>query len=139
MGARSLLLLALAFSAGGVDAAVYLGLGHAFPANMTGNTVLIAIAVARGGGGDAGHWPLEPALARIVAPRAAGRRSLVAVRMRRAGRSGDRASRPRRRAHPAGSDAWADERRSARKNGRLPNAASAGMIHIAWNPFVPRY
>jgi uncharacterized membrane protein YoaK (UPF0700 family) len=44
---------ALAFAAGGVDAGVYLGLGHAFPANMTGNTVLLAIAAARGAGSDA--------------------------------------------------------------------------------------
>ena len=40
----------LAFAAGGVDAATYLGLGHAFPANMTGNTVLIGVAVAQGAG-----------------------------------------------------------------------------------------
>lgn len=42
-------LLALAFAAGSVDAISYLGLGRAFPANMTGNTVLLAIAVAQGG------------------------------------------------------------------------------------------
>ena len=42
-------LLALAFAAGSVDAISYLGLGRAFPANMTGTTVLLAIAVARGG------------------------------------------------------------------------------------------
>jgi uncharacterized membrane protein YoaK (UPF0700 family) len=45
-------LLALAVAAGSVDAISYLGLAHAFPANMTGNTVLLAIALARGGGGD---------------------------------------------------------------------------------------
>lgn len=40
----------LAFAAGGVDAASYLGLGHAFPANMTGNTVLLGVAIARADG-----------------------------------------------------------------------------------------
>jgi uncharacterized membrane protein YoaK (UPF0700 family) len=33
-----------------MDAITYLGLGHAFPANMTGNTVLLGVAVARGDG-----------------------------------------------------------------------------------------
>ena len=46
-------LLALAFAAGSVDAVVYLGLGHAFPANMTGNTVLLGIATAHGDATDA--------------------------------------------------------------------------------------
>ena len=50
---RDLRLLALAFAAGSVDAATYLGLGHAFPANMTGNTVLLGIAVAHGNATDA--------------------------------------------------------------------------------------
>lgn len=31
-----------------MDATTYLGLGHAFPANMTGSTVLLDVAVARG-------------------------------------------------------------------------------------------
>jgi len=47
------LLLALAFAGGSVDASTYLAIGHAFPANMTGNTVLVALAVVRGAGGDA--------------------------------------------------------------------------------------
>ena len=46
-------MLLLAAAAGSVDAISYLGLGHAFPANMTGNTVLLAIALARGGDGSA--------------------------------------------------------------------------------------
>jgi uncharacterized membrane protein YoaK (UPF0700 family) len=46
-------LLVLAFAAGSVDAISYLGLGRAFPANMTGNTVLLAIAIARGGSAHA--------------------------------------------------------------------------------------
>lgn len=41
-------LLALAVAAGSVDAISYLGLAHAFPANMTGNTVLLALSLARG-------------------------------------------------------------------------------------------
>jgi uncharacterized membrane protein YoaK (UPF0700 family) len=54
--------LALSFAGGTVDAGAYLGLGHVFPANMTGNTVLLAIAVARGGTTD---------LARVAAALAA--------------------------------------------------------------------
>ena len=44
---RNALLLALAFSAGYVDALSYLGLGRVFTANMTGNTVLLGIAIAQ--------------------------------------------------------------------------------------------
>lgn len=44
---------ALAFSAGGVDAVSYLGLGHVFTANMTGNTVLLAVAAAEHSAGRA--------------------------------------------------------------------------------------
>ena len=40
------LLLALAFAAGYIDALSYLGLSRVFTANMTGNTVLLAIALA---------------------------------------------------------------------------------------------
>lgn len=36
-----------------MDAATYLGLGQVFTANMTGNSVLLAIAVAKGSGGAA--------------------------------------------------------------------------------------
>jgi uncharacterized membrane protein YoaK (UPF0700 family) len=46
-------LLALAAAAGVVDAASYLGLGRVFTANMTGNTVLLGVALARGSGADA--------------------------------------------------------------------------------------
>jgi uncharacterized membrane protein YoaK (UPF0700 family) len=42
----NLMLAALTFSAGYFDAVSYLGLGHVFTANMTGNTVLLGIAVA---------------------------------------------------------------------------------------------
>lgn len=48
-------LLGLALTAGGVDAATYIALGRAFPANMTGNTVLLAIDIVGKGGGDAWH------------------------------------------------------------------------------------
>jgi uncharacterized membrane protein YoaK (UPF0700 family) len=47
------LLLALALGAGMVDASNYLGLGLVFTANMTGNTVLLGVALARGSGADA--------------------------------------------------------------------------------------
>jgi uncharacterized membrane protein YoaK (UPF0700 family) len=42
--------LALALAGGVIDAASYLGLGQVFTANMTGNTVLIGVALARGSG-----------------------------------------------------------------------------------------
>jgi uncharacterized membrane protein YoaK (UPF0700 family) len=42
----NLMLVALTFSAGYLDAVSYLGLGHVFTANMTGNTVLLGIAIA---------------------------------------------------------------------------------------------
>lgn len=45
-------LLALALGAGVTDATSYLGLGHVFTANMTGNTVLVAVAAVQGHGGD---------------------------------------------------------------------------------------
>ena len=41
---RDMMLFLLALSAGSADAWSYLGLGHAFVANMTGNTVLLGIA-----------------------------------------------------------------------------------------------
>lgn len=43
-------LLALTFTTGLVDAVSYLGLGHVFTANMTGNVVLLAFGVAGSGG-----------------------------------------------------------------------------------------
>jgi uncharacterized membrane protein YoaK (UPF0700 family) len=46
-------LLALALASGFVDAASYLGLGRVFTANMTGNTVLLGVAVAEGSGFEA--------------------------------------------------------------------------------------
>jgi uncharacterized membrane protein YoaK (UPF0700 family) len=42
---RDIRLLILSVSAGSADGWSYLGLGHAFVANMTGNTVLLGIAV----------------------------------------------------------------------------------------------
>ena len=44
-GERDVRLLILAASAGSADAWSYFGLGHAFVANMTGNTVLLGLAV----------------------------------------------------------------------------------------------
>jgi uncharacterized membrane protein YoaK (UPF0700 family) len=43
-------LLALTFTTGLVDAASYLGLGHVFTANMTGNVVLLGFGIAGSGG-----------------------------------------------------------------------------------------
>jgi uncharacterized membrane protein YoaK (UPF0700 family) len=42
---RDVLLVLLAVASGSADAWSYLGLGHAFVANMTGNTVLLGIGV----------------------------------------------------------------------------------------------
>ncbi len=47
------MLLALALGAGCLDAIDYLGLGRVFTANMTGNTVLLGVALARHSGPDA--------------------------------------------------------------------------------------
>jgi|HubBroStandDraft_3_1064219.scaffolds.fasta_scaffold56658_2 uncharacterized membrane protein YoaK (UPF0700 family) len=44
------LLLALTLTTGLIDAASYLGLGHVFTANMTGNIVLLGFGLARAGG-----------------------------------------------------------------------------------------
>ena len=46
----SLTLLALTFSTGTVDAVSYLGFGHVFTANMTGNVVLLGFGIAGAGG-----------------------------------------------------------------------------------------
>jgi uncharacterized membrane protein YoaK (UPF0700 family) len=43
-------LLVLTFTTGVVDAASYLGLGHVFAANMTGNIVLLGFGIAGSGG-----------------------------------------------------------------------------------------
>ncbi|MGH7924904.1 MAG: YoaK family protein [Candidatus Binatus sp.] len=45
---RDLLLLGLTWSAGFIDAISFLGLGRVFTANMTGNTMLLGIALGRG-------------------------------------------------------------------------------------------
>ena len=46
-------ILGLALAGGALDAASYIGLGKVFTANMTGNTVLLAVAVAGGAGAQA--------------------------------------------------------------------------------------
>ncbi|MGH2905121.1 MAG: YoaK family protein [Solirubrobacteraceae bacterium] len=47
-GRARVLLTALAFAAGCTDAVTYVALGHVFTANMTGNTVLLGIAIIAG-------------------------------------------------------------------------------------------
>jgi uncharacterized membrane protein YoaK (UPF0700 family) len=47
---RDALLISLTFATGIVDVASYLGLGQIFTANMTGNTVFLAIALGQGNG-----------------------------------------------------------------------------------------
>ena len=49
---RDVRLLILAASAGSADGWSYFGLGHAFVANMTGNTVLLGLAVFQLHGGS---------------------------------------------------------------------------------------
>jgi uncharacterized membrane protein YoaK (UPF0700 family) len=46
----SLVLLTLTFTTGLIDATSYLGLGHVFTANMTGNVVLLGFGIAGSGG-----------------------------------------------------------------------------------------
>src|SRR5499433_847008 len=46
-GWRDWVLLALTFAAGCVDALSYLGLSHVFTANMTGNAVLLGLAIGQ--------------------------------------------------------------------------------------------
>lgn len=67
---RSALLLTLAFAAGYIDALSYLGLGRVFTANMTGNTVLLGIALAQLDGEAVARSSL--ALAGFLAGAAAG-------------------------------------------------------------------
>ncbi len=47
-GHRDSLVLLLAWAAGSVDAIGFLGLGHVFTANMTGNTVLLGLSLGQG-------------------------------------------------------------------------------------------
>ena len=86
---RNRLLLALAFAAGYVDALSYLGLNRVLTANMTGNTVLLALSFAQLdggaelrsslalagflGGAAAGAWTVERDRAADVWPRAVTR------------------------------------------------------------------
>ena len=47
VGRPDLVLVLTAFAAGAVDAISYVGLGHVFTANMTGNTVLLGLALGQ--------------------------------------------------------------------------------------------
>lgn len=58
-------MLAATAAAAGTDAITYLGLGHVFTANMTGNTVLLGIGVATGD--FAAAWRAATALGGFVA------------------------------------------------------------------------
>lgn len=50
---RDVLLVAMTFASGAVDAVSFLGLGRVFTANMTGNIVLLGVAAGRGAGEEA--------------------------------------------------------------------------------------
>jgi uncharacterized membrane protein YoaK (UPF0700 family) len=52
---RKALVLLLSCAAGSIDAASYIGLGHVFAANMTGNTVHLGMATGYGSLVDIGH------------------------------------------------------------------------------------
>ena len=57
--ARNVMLVSLSLAAGCVDAVGFLALGHVFVANMTGNTVLLGLAI--------GQWELGAALRALTA------------------------------------------------------------------------
>lgn len=48
---RNTRIILISLAAGSIDASSYLGLGHVFVANMTGNTVLLALALGGEGSG----------------------------------------------------------------------------------------
>lgn len=79
-GDRHLLvaLLALTFVTGIVDAISYLGLGHVFTANMTGNVVLLGFAVA-GASGLSAPRSLLSLLAFLLGAVCAGRLSVLTL------------------------------------------------------------
>jgi uncharacterized membrane protein YoaK (UPF0700 family) len=71
-------LLVLTFTTGLVDAVSYLGLGHVFAANMTGNVVLLAFGVA-GAGGLPVVSPIIALVAFLIGAAAGGRLPLRAA------------------------------------------------------------
>jgi uncharacterized membrane protein YoaK (UPF0700 family) len=76
-----LALIGLTFATGLVDAVSYLGLGHVFAANMTGNVVLLGFALAGAGGFTAG--PSLVAIGAFMAGAAFGGRIAAAHERRR--------------------------------------------------------
>lgn len=81
-------LLVLTMVSGLVDAVSYLGLGHVFTANMTGNVVLLGFAAAGASGFSApacltslGSFLVGAAAAGRIARRLSSRRNLLAVAM----------------------------------------------------------
>jgi uncharacterized membrane protein YoaK (UPF0700 family) len=69
-------LLVLTFTTGVIDAASYLGLGHVFTANMTGNVVLLGFGIA-GGSGLPVVSPIVSLLAFLVGATLGGRMAAV--------------------------------------------------------------
>jgi uncharacterized membrane protein YoaK (UPF0700 family) len=81
---RGALVLGLTLVAGCTDAISYLGLDRVFTANMTGNTVLLGVAVAQRDAGAAGRsaaalggFVVGATLVGLVPPRTSGLRSLT--------------------------------------------------------------
>jgi uncharacterized membrane protein YoaK (UPF0700 family) len=74
---RDVLLVALAIIGGWIDAISFLGLGRVFTANMTGNTVLLGVALGQGAGAGAGRAAIALggfAIGAVAGSRLAGRR-----------------------------------------------------------------
>lgn len=69
-------LLVLTFTTGVIDAASYLGLGHVFTANMTGNVVLLGFGIA-GGSGLPVVSPIVSLVAFLVGATVGGRMAAV--------------------------------------------------------------
>jgi uncharacterized membrane protein YoaK (UPF0700 family) len=76
------ILLLLTFSTGLVDGASYLGLGHVFTANMTGNVVLLGFGIA-GSGGLPVVAPIVSLVAFVLGAAAAGRLAALTGASRR--------------------------------------------------------
>ena len=70
-------LLVLTFTTGVVDAVSYLGIGHVFTANMTGNVVLLGFGIA----GSAGLPVLAPLISLAAFLAGAGWGGMLAVRL----------------------------------------------------------
>lgn len=109
---RDALLLPLTWAAGGTDAISYLALGHVFTAMMTGNTVLLALALGQGEIGAVlrsllalGGFMLRATVGALILQRDDGRAEWPGPCSHQAGPSGTRERRGRAPDPPHGSGA----------------------------------